>query len=288
VKPVSDSALKALVSLLDDDSHKVARVVRERILAAGHDAKPYLAVAVESPEEPMRSRARLLLDEIEMDEAEREIEAFAKGPIDAAGLEVGAFLVSRIGYPELDRDHYVRLLDEMAATLREQLKGKTKGQEILRTFADTLFHELRFSGNSLDYYDADNSYLNRVLDRRTGIPITLSLVYLFLARRVGLKMEGVGFPGHFVVRFSCSDEEHFVDAFNYGRVLSRSDCARFLIAAGFEPRPEQFVPSPPREILCRMLRNLLHICREGNDKGRADRLTRLIAVLEHPPTARPR
>src|SRR6188474_683247 len=101
-----------------------------------------------------------------MDEAEHEIEAFAKGPIDAAGLESGAFLVSRIGYPGLDREHYVRLLDEMGATLRERLKGKTKGQEILRTFAHTLFHELRFSGNSLDYYDADNSYLNRVLDRR--------------------------------------------------------------------------------------------------------------------------
>lgn len=286
MKPVSDSALKALVSLLDDENQKVARIVRERILEAGPDAKPYLAVALESQVEPVRTRARSILEEIAMDEAERAIEEFSRAPIDAEGLERGAFLISRIGYPDLDRDRYGRLLDDMAATLRERLAGQRSGHQILRAFAQTLFDEFRFSGNSLDYYDADNSYMNRVLDRRMGIPITLSLVYLFLARRVGLKMEGVGFPGHFVVRFSCSDEEQFVDAFNRGRVLSRSDCARFLTAAGFEPRPEHFVPSPPREILCRMLRNLVHICREGNDKGRADRLTRLIAVVESPPAAR--
>ncbi|MFN0152341.1 MAG: SirB1 family protein [bacterium] len=286
MKAVSESALKALVSLLDDENQKVARIVRERILEAGPEAKPFLAVALESQIEPVRVRARSILDEITMDEAEAAIEVFARSPIDAAGLETGAFLISRIGYPDLDREHCDRLLAEMAATLRERLAGLRRGRDILGAFAQTLFDEFGFSGNSLDYYDADNSYMNRVLDRRTGIPITLSLVYLFLARRVGLKMEGVGFPGHFVVRFSCSDEEHFVDAFSRGRILSRSDCARFLTAAGFEPRPEHFVPSPPREILCRMLRNLVHICREGNDKGRADRLTRLISVVETPPRAR--
>ncbi len=286
MKAVSESALKALVSLLDDENHKVARIVRERILEAGPEAKPYLAFALESEIAPVRARARSILEEITMDEAERAIEIFAREPIDAEGLETGVFLISRIGYPDLERERYDRLLAEMAATLRERLAGRRRGQDILSAFAQTLFDEFGFSGNSLDYYDADNSYMNRVLDRRTGIPITLSLVYLFLARRVGLKMEGVGFPGHFVVRFSCSDEEHFVDAFSRGRILSRGDCARFLTAAGFEPRPEHFVPSPPREILCRMLRNLVHICREGNDKGRADRLTRLIGVVESPPAAR--
>jgi regulator of sirC expression with transglutaminase-like and TPR domain len=281
--PVTDNEIKALISLLDDDNHTVSRLVREKFLEIGAEAKPYLARASETDGAVVRAKARSILEEIRFGELEREIGAFATRAVDLARLEEGAFLVARFGYPDLDVSRYERLLDEMAGELSAHLEGKRSGLAILRAFADFLFDELGFTGNSLDYYDPDNSYINRVLDRRAGIPITLSLIYLFLARRVGLAMEGIGLPGHFVVRLPGPDSELYVDAFDSGRVLSRSECARFVVSAGYEPRPEYFAPSSPRDILARMLRNLIHVYREGNDKRRVDVLTRLAAAINAPP-----
>ncbi len=288
MKVVTDNELKALISLLDDENHRVARLVRKKFLEIGPDAKPYLERASQSEEGVVGTRARSILEEIRLDEIETEIAAFARGPITDAGLEQGAFLVARIGYPDLDRAHYARLLDEMAGELRTRLEGRHTGAGFLRAFSDFLFGDLGFTGNNLNYYDPDNSYMNRVLDRRAGIPITLCLVYLFLARRVGLAMEGIALPGHFVVRFPGAEGDIYIDAFDGGRVLSRGECARFLISAGQEPRAEYFIAATPREILARMLRNLVHIYREGNDKGRVDRLARLSAALAAPTQAEPR
>ncbi len=281
--PVTEKELKALISLLDDDNHTVSRLVREKFLEIGADAKPYLARASEMDATLVRSRAQSILEEIRFVELEREVGSFAARAVDLARLEEGAFLVARFGYPDLDSARYARLLDEMAGELSARLEGKRSGLAILRSFADFLFDELGFTGNSLDYYDPDNSYVNRVLDRRAGIPITLSLVYLFLARRVGLAMEGIGLPGHFVVRLAGPEAELYVDAYDSGRVLSRAECARFVVSAGYEPRPEFFAPSSPRDILARMLRNLVHVYREGNDKRRVDCLTRLAAAINTPP-----
>jgi regulator of sirC expression with transglutaminase-like and TPR domain len=283
--PVTENELKALISLLDDESHTVSRLVREKFLEIGSVAKPYLTRATEADEVRVRARAQSILEEIHYGELEAEVAAFAARAIDMELLEQGTFLIARFGTPSLDVPTYRRLLDEMAAELRERLEGKRTGLAILRSFADFLFDELGFTGNSLDYYDADNSYMNRVLDRRSGVPITLSLVYLFLANRLGLAMEGIGLPGHFVVRLPGVETELYVDAFDSGRVLSRAECARFVVSAGYEPRPEYFAPSSPRDILARMLRNLIHIYREGNDKRRVDRLTRLAALLSAPPSA---
>lgn len=283
--PVTEGELKALISLLDDDNHTVSRLVREKFLEIGSMAKPYLTHASETQEARVRTRARSILEDIHYGELEADFRRFGSRSVDLERLEEGVFLLARFGYPELEVATYGTLLDEMGSELRTRLEGKRNGLAILRAFADFLFDELGFTGNSLDYYDPDNSYMNRVLDRRSGVPISLSLVYLFLARRIGLAMEGIGLPGHFVVRLPGVESELYVDAFDSGRVLSRAECARFVVSAGYEPRPEYFTPSPPREILARMLRNLIHIYREGNDKRRVDRLTQLAALLNVPPAS---
>jgi regulator of sirC expression with transglutaminase-like and TPR domain len=288
VKSTTDSQLRALISLLDDDNHRVARLIRQKFIEIGPEAKPYLEQATQTREGIVRSRARSILEEIRLDEVEAMIAAFARRSVSAEGLEEGAFLIARLGYPDLDIAHYTRLLDDLSGELGARLEGRQTSLALLRGFSDFLFVDLGFSGNSLNYYDPDNSYINRVLDRRSGIPITLCLVYLFLARRLGLAMEGIGLPGHFLVRFPGADGELYVDAFDGGRVLSRGECARFLISAGQEPRAEYFVAATPREILARVLRNLVHIHREGSDKGRVDRLARLSAVLAGPSHPEPR
>ncbi|NER84584.1 MAG: hypothetical protein F6K42_34695, partial [Leptolyngbya sp. SIO1D8] len=121
-------------------------------------------------------------------------------PDDAINLAAAALYIAQEEYPELDVGVYLHQLDMMALQLRDRLPEETYPLKILRAINDYLFKAQGFTGNSQDYYDPRNSFLNHVLDRRTGIPITLSLVYLELARRIGLPMAGVGMPGHFLVR----------------------------------------------------------------------------------------
>jgi regulator of sirC expression with transglutaminase-like and TPR domain len=167
-----------------------------------------------------------------------------------------ALLVAQVEYPLLDRAKYRGRVESMAQEAGEGFAADSLARIVqLNRF---LFGKLGFHGNREDYYDPRNSFLNDVLDRRTGIPITLSLVYIEVGRRVGLPLAGIGLPGHFLV--GCTDQfDLFVDAFDGGKLLMRSDClARFRELRPGEPfRPEFLAPVGPRYFLTRMLNNLL-------------------------------
>jgi regulator of sirC expression with transglutaminase-like and TPR domain len=135
-----------------------------------------------------------------------------------------------------------------------------------------LFHELGFAGNQSDYYDPRNSFLNEVLDRRLGIPLTLSIVYMEVGRRCGLRVDGVAFPGHFLCKVQLNGGELVVDPFHRGQLLGVEDIQRRLASAvgeqvKFDPR--LLTAARPREILVRMLQNLRSLYEERNDIPRA-------------------
>jgi len=195
-------------------------------------------------------------------EKENALELFraAAGAADERmDLVEGALLIAQAEYPELDRAAYRRRLEEMGREARQVCaSGQTaEGLERLsRLFAE----RWGFHGNRDDYYDPRNSFLNDVLDRRTGIPITLSLVYIEVGRRAGLELVGVGMPGHFLV--GCADRSDlYVDAFSEGALLTRADCAARLreLQPDVVFRPEFLEAVGPRLILTRMLNNLLEI-----------------------------
>jgi regulator of sirC expression with transglutaminase-like and TPR domain len=180
-------------------------------------------------------------------------------PDDQIDLERAALYMAQEEYPDLDVEEYVNALDTMADELKQQLPQSLYPLKIIQGMNRYLYQDLNFAGNSLDYYDPRNSYLNQVIDRRTGIPITLSLVYLAIARRVGLPMVGVGLPGHFLIRPIADEMDVFVDPFNSGEVLFREDCEALLQQVYHQPvplRPEFLVPVTSRQFLMRMLGNL--------------------------------
>jgi regulator of sirC expression with transglutaminase-like and TPR domain len=171
----------------------------------------------------------------------------------------GAMRIAKVEYPRLDLEDYRDRLDEFARQAREKVVGK--GRRAIGQLNTFFFDELGFHGNSEDYYDPRNSYLNDVIDRRTGIPITLSAVYCEIARRVGLPAFGVGFPGHFLVKCLVGRSEVLLDCFG-AKVLTRDDCHELLDSMQAEPLPlsdEMFAVASPRDILSRMLNNLRRI-----------------------------
>lgn len=178
---------------------------------------------------------------------------------EAIELDRAALTIAQGEYEWLDPDRYLRRLDEMAAELRPRLSPEEPLERLIAEVNHFLFGEEAFRGNLIDYYDPRNSYLNDVLDRRTGIPITLSLVYIEIGRRVRLPIQGVGLPGHFIVRCAGATETLLIDPFNQGRLLSEEDCAakvQELYGSSLRFRPEFLRPVTKREIISRVLANL--------------------------------
>jgi regulator of sirC expression with transglutaminase-like and TPR domain len=186
-------------------------------------------------------------------------------------LALAALWIAAEEYPALDPGSYVARLDALAAAAAPRLRAAGSDAERAERLLRFLHDEQGFRGNQERYDDPRNSFLNEVLDRRTGIPITLALVLVEVARRAGLALEGVSFPGHFLVKLD-GERPLVLDPF-FGRVLNLEECrARLRAALGPDAvlDPErQLRAALPREILVRMLTNLKHLYLRGRDFGRA-------------------
>jgi regulator of sirC expression with transglutaminase-like and TPR domain len=201
------------------------------------------------------------------------------------GLAEACLLVAQDAYPDLDVEAHLRALDDIAAGVQRHLGGERTVEQRIAALNRHLYAELGFKGNADAYYDPRNSYLNDVLARRTGIPITLSVVYLEVARRIGVSMQGVAFPGHFLVKLRARRGQLVLDPFAGGEPQSEDD---------LRERLEQVLPRPldpdapidpyleaasPRQIVARVLRNLKAIHLGADQPQRAlDVLNRLLLV----------
>lgn len=187
-------------------------------------------------------------------------------------LARAALAIAREEYPDLEDAPTIKALDELGARARASLPpGATTERKVGRLNA-FLFHEEGFRGNRDDYYDPRNSFLNDVVERRSGIPITLSLVYLEVGRRLGLDVQPVGFPGHFLCKVLLDGGELVVDSFARGQLLGIDELkARFKAAVGeghaFDARALR--PAQPKEVLSRMLENLRQVYLQKKDLPRA-------------------
>jgi regulator of sirC expression with transglutaminase-like and TPR domain len=164
--------------------------------------------------------------------------------------------------PAVDAEAALARLDQLADRLRPRLAKHSDPAETLRQINWALFVEEGFHGNQENYHDPGNSLFHEVLERRTGIPITLSLVYRGVAMRVGLGLEGVNLPLHFVLRTMPPAPERFIDPFHGGRLLDRAGCLALVAARGGEPPPdddETFAPCTDRQFVARLIANLIGV-----------------------------
>lgn len=207
---------------------------------------------------------------------ESQFRAEVERPDSQIDLALSALLIARCEYPFLDPARYLHRLDEMADEIA------SSAQVDIKAISSFLFEKMGFVGNKKEYYDPRNSYLNDVLDRRTGIPITLSLVYIELASRLNIEIQGVGMPGHFLVKAMQDGQEVILDPFNGGRILSVSDCNKVFKEIYGENallRPEHLRALNKQEILIRMLTNLKNIYVSTGSSLKAINIVNLLLIL---------
>jgi regulator of sirC expression with transglutaminase-like and TPR domain len=206
----------------------------------------------------------------------------------SVSLAEGALLIAAEEYADLDVDAYLRRIEEMGATLHRRLRSDISSTEALIALNHYVFEELGFSPNAADFYDPRNSYLNDVLERRLGIPITLAVLYIEIGRRIGLPLHGVPFPSHFLVKCTLRNGAIILDPYSRGASLGLDELKRRLQAISKDVQLDEkalkalLAPATPNDIFARMLRNLRAIHLSRGERLQALRASnRIITLLPH-------
>ena len=278
-KQLSESQRTALLSLLADDDPAIYRTVRDKILSFGFEAADWLRPQTLSREPALRRRAQEIVLHFDRQTADNRFLAFCLKHGEEFDIEEGAWLLARTQYPDINIEAYAALLDSFAADLRERLDLRREPKQVLTAINHYFFQELGFHGNEQDYYDPENSYLNRVLDRRTGNPINLCLLYLLLGRRLRLPIAGIGLPGHFICRHQSSAAEIYIDVFQRGTFLSKADCVQYLLRGNYSVREQYLTPVSARRLLLRICSNLRQVYQQLEWPQQALRVQRYVVAL---------
>lgn len=186
-------------------------------------------------------------------------------------LAEAALLIAAEEYPRLDVELYLERLDHFADLVRERAADSRTATGVITALNETLFEQLGFKGNRESYYDPRNSYLNSVIDRRTGIPITLTVVYIEVSKRIGFSVKGVGLPFHFIAKHEAEGSDLFIDPFNRGELFGAAGCDALITqmsGGNLDLQPEHLEAVTTKQILTRMLSNLLGIY-SASDRRRA-------------------
>ncbi len=258
---------EAILGLLDDPSPAVRKVLLAHFASQGPASRRFLEDIIKNGNRLLAVPARSYLEELKFTDPVAEFVGFIRSL--NYELETGALLLSRTVFPDINAGACCEQLDALAARCRELFAEPLSIREKCRILNRVLFHEHGFRGNVEHYTDPLNSFLDQVLARRKGTPLSLSIVYLLVAQRLGLDLEPVGLPGHFMVGCYLENAPLFIDPFEQGAFRSPEEVFAFLKANKVSPKVSDLAPTPVREVLCRSCRNLAHHYNLAGDATRS-------------------
>ena len=268
----------ALEGLLDDPSPAVRHALLAYFSQHVRGSLEFLRYISSQPNRVLALHANAYLRELNFSDPVTEFRGFIRSL--NYELESGALLLSRTVHPDLDVGASCTQFDALAARCRELIAEPAAARDKCRVINRVLFHENGFRGNIEHYADPLNSFLDQVLIRRKGLPITLSMVYLLVADRIGLSLEPIGLPGHFLVGCYAEDLPFYIDPFNGGRLLTANEAFALLRKYSVSPTIADLAPTPVREVLCRCCRNLVNHYTVANDPDHARLFAEFVAEFE--------
>ncbi|MBL8898845.1 MAG: transglutaminase family protein [Planctomycetes bacterium] len=266
--------------MIDDESPKVRATCHEALVRLGARALPALREAARTAGAPARrAAARALAGELAFDLALQELRSAQRRgePL----LEHGVCALALLVDPLFERAQLTEALDLHTAMLRARLSPGAPLARCVELLARYVHGDLGIRGNQEHYYDPRNSFVNEVLRRKLGIPISIAAIYLLLARRLGLPLEGFGVPAHFLLGYLADEQRCFVDAFHAGQVLSPRQVEDAAREQGFELEVQAIVPATDTDILVRMTNNLRRILEQEDPRGWKPSVERLRELLLH-------
>jgi hypothetical protein len=268
---------EAIVRLLQDDDPETVNLVKQKLAERGPAAIPDLQELAAIDDERVSAHAAQVLGEIDSRVATEEFSSICADFPNEGDIESASWVLARVLLPGVRIDPARRQLDDWALELRRRLAPGASARRNVQTMATFLGSELGFRGDADNYYRVENSVLPRVIETRTGIPISLTLLYQLVADRAGVTVDGVNFPGHFLARH----EDVLFDPFEGGTIVDLDYCETMLQRQELSLQPAHLHRANPRAMLRRILANLLYIFQNEEDQAaNAARCAGWIRALE--------
>lgn len=273
--------IESLIYLLEDPDPEVQTGVKNRFNELGERAVPLLD---QYKSESIHDSERKTINEIIYNITygslvEDFMDLLDLGMDNRRQLEKAVMLLARFGNPTLRTLDYTKKLDRMAEQIGSDVAYTPSIREKMHIVLQFVFRELRFRGDSSNYHDPENAFFDRVIDRRKGLPIMLSLVVIFIARRLNLPFHGVNMPIHFMLMYQTHNQEILIDPFDGGTIVTYDQCYYFMKKNGIEPRPEHLQKADEKDILARCIRNLMHSYAKDQQEKKVADLKGLLKLL---------
>ncbi|MBI3590603.1 MAG: hypothetical protein HY094_04405 [Candidatus Melainabacteria bacterium] len=257
---IPQSEIKAIGKLLKSSDEDTLKLLEEQLKK--FDTKTLKEINDELPLDDISLRKQYLdlVLKIKREQLKEDFKNWSNK--DSSDLEKGVLLVASFANPLLKSEYYSKLLNDWSNTLSNSLKKLKISNDptsIINELNHFLFMELGFKGNKEHYYDPENSFIDKVIDKKKGNPILLSVIYLLVAKRLGLPFNGVNMPAHFLIQYLDAFEPIYIDPFNQGEIITKSDCQERIKALKLMWQEDYLSGPTNKQIIARMMQNLVNI-----------------------------
>lgn len=256
----SKSEIESLIQLMEDPDPFIQQSVQDRFTELGINAVPLLdEFRIETKDQNEKSKIRSIIHQLTFPSLKTDFhEVLEKGVRNRKSLELAVFTLSRFGNPTLRITDFGKQLDHFSTMVEPTIRYRLDERRKMKQLIKFVFEDLNFSGDTEDYHNPANCFIDQVIRRRRGLPISLSMVVMFIARRLEMPFFGINMPIHFMLNYVSEKEEVLIDPYDNGAIVSYDQCYFFLKKNNIEPKPDHFKIATDLEILIRCIRNLIH------------------------------
>lgn len=284
MKRLDDSSIKALISLLEDPSEVLYNQIHQNVVALGSEGISPLQFAFdESQSELQKERIVEILDRLKIDKLQKDLEDWST--FNSDDLLDGLILIAKYGHPNLDAKTIEDMITEIAETIKPKIEGKSQ-KEIIAVMNQIILYDFGFNGNTRNYSDINNSFINKVIENKVSNPIGLSIIYLLVAKQLNIPLVGINSPKHFILGYALDDFmvediedgaiihniNFYVDPFQNGKVIQNEEFDKMLLEVPYKLEDKVYLPATNVAIIKRVMNNLIYALFTTGEKTTAQEL----------------
>lgn len=275
---MGDKELKALISLLDDEDQDVLNHVEQKIISLGEDIIPYLEDEWENNFNPLvQKRLEDLIHTLQFENLKIRLAEWKQGG--SKDLLEGMWLVATYQYPDLEFRKIKKEVDQMYYEAWLEFDNDAHPYDQIKILNSVIFGKMKFGANTKNFHSPGNSMINVVLESRKGNPISLCVIYLLIAQKLGLPIGGVNLPNLFILTYKSEDTQFYINAFNRGLIFSKADIDNYIAHLNLNPLDIFYEPCSNLDIIKRVLRNLLVSFEKIGDTQKMDEIKLLLQSI---------
>lgn len=275
---MKESELKALVSLLDDEDKQISSHVQEKILSLGTDAIPFLEKEWESNLNPdVQTRIEELIHTLQYDLVRERLKSWYASP--DQDLLTGMWILATYQYPDIELEKLKQELEQIYYDAWLEFRPDLYPYDQVKVINSVIFNKLKFGANTKNFHSPGNSMINVVLETHKGNPITLCVIYMLVAQKLKMPVQGVNLPNLFILTYKDDNHQFYINAFNRGLIFSKQDIENYIHELHLVPQPSFFEPCSSLEIVRRALRNLVMSFEKMGEHAKADEVKVLLVEI---------